>query len=77
MFFSLYEWTDHMLSVSNNGAAAVVWREAILMRVFGSQYPYLSEEQAEEYFKTTPKISTLRVIDRCSQYAFAGNLYRA
>ncbi len=53
--FSLYEWVDHMLSVSNNGAASVVWRETILMNVFGISYPNLTEEQAEEYFKTTSK----------------------
>jgi hypothetical protein len=53
--FSLYEWIDHMLSVSNNGAASIVWREALLMRVFGQAYPSLTEEQASEYFKTTPK----------------------
>jgi hypothetical protein len=53
--FSLYEWADHMLSVSNNGAATVVWREAILMRVFGEEYPKLTEEAAEAYFKNTAK----------------------
>lgn len=53
--FSLYEWMDHMLSVSNNGAASVVWREAILMRVFGEQYLELSEKEAETYFTTTSK----------------------
>jgi hypothetical protein len=53
--FLLYEWLDYMMSVSNNGAASVCWREAILMRVFGSRYPGLTEEKAEEYFKTTPK----------------------
>ncbi|MFA9389909.1 MAG: serine hydrolase [Prolixibacteraceae bacterium] len=53
--FSLYEWADHMVSVSNNGAASVVWREVILMRHFGKAYPYLTEEQATEYFKTTPQ----------------------
>ncbi len=53
--FTLYEWLDHMLSVSNNGAASVVWRETILLNVFGNDYPNLTEEQAEEYFKTTPK----------------------
>ncbi|MCB0586627.1 MAG: serine hydrolase, partial [Phaeodactylibacter sp.] len=53
--FSLYEWADHMLSVSNNGAAAVVWREVILMRVFGEKYPELTEAEAEEYFRKTPK----------------------
>ncbi|MEM9836358.1 MAG: serine hydrolase [Bacteroidota bacterium] len=50
--FSLYEWLDHALSVSNNGAASVIWREAILMRVFGQQYLSLTEEQANDYFKT-------------------------
>ena len=53
--FSLYEWTDHMVSVSNNGAASVVWREVLLMRHFGKAYPLLNEEQATEFFKTTPK----------------------
>lgn len=53
--FLLYEWLDFMMSVSNNGAASVCWKEAILMRVFGTRYPSLTEEQAEEYFNTTPK----------------------
>ncbi|MFI8604429.1 serine hydrolase [Cellulophaga baltica] len=53
--FSLYEWTDHMLSVSNNGAASIVWREALLMAAFGKEYPELTEEKALAYFKTTPK----------------------
>lgn len=53
--FLLYEWLDHMLSVSNNGAASVCWREAILMRVFGKRYPDLSEEEAEEWFRQTAK----------------------
>ena len=53
--FSVYEWLDHMLSVSNNGAASVCWREAVLMHVFGKAYPELTEEEAENYFKNTPK----------------------
>lgn len=53
--FSLYEWADHALSVSNNGAASVVWREVILMREFGKAYPTLTEQQGENYFKTTAK----------------------
>jgi hypothetical protein len=53
--FSLYEWIDHMLSVSNNGAAAVVWREAILLRVFQKEYPNLTEEAAAAYFRTTSR----------------------
>lgn len=53
--FSLFEWADHMLSVSNNGAASVLWREVILMRVFGQKYLTLTEKEAEEYFKITSK----------------------
>ncbi|SFC06377.1 hypothetical protein SAMN04487891_105167 [Flagellimonas taeanensis] len=53
--FSLYEWADHMLSVSNNGAASIVWREALLMAAFGEKYPGLTEEEAMAYFKETPK----------------------
>ncbi|MBN1649859.1 MAG: hypothetical protein JW857_00945 [Bacteroidales bacterium] len=53
--FSLYEWADHMLSVSNNGAASVVWRELILMHHFGVDYPQLTESEADEFFKITPK----------------------
>ncbi|MAQ76121.1 MAG: hypothetical protein CL613_07300 [Aquimarina sp.] len=55
--FSLYEWADHMVSVSNNGAASVVWREALLMAAFGEHYETLTEEQAETYFKETPRDS--------------------
>ena len=53
--FLLYEWLDYMMSVSNNGAASVCWRETILMRVFGAAYPTLTETEAEAYFRNTPK----------------------
>jgi hypothetical protein len=53
--FTIYEWIDHMLSVSNNGAASVVWREAILMRVFGTRYPDLTEKEAFAFFEDTPR----------------------
>ncbi len=53
--FSLFEWADHMLSVSNNGAASIVWREVLLMAAFGDAYPTLTQEQADTYFKETPR----------------------
>ncbi|MBD3863881.1 serine hydrolase [Olleya marilimosa] len=53
--FSLFEWADHMLSVSNNGAASIVWREVLLMQAFGDKYPELTETDALDYFKTTEK----------------------
>jgi len=54
--FSLYEWTDHMLSASSNAAASVVWKELILMRAFGAAYPPTPEEE-QIFFKRTPKDS--------------------
>jgi len=55
--FSLYEWLDHMVSVSNNGAASVMYREAMLMRAFGTNYFTLDEEKAENFFKETRRDS--------------------
>lgn len=52
--FSLYEWADHMISASNNAAASIVWKEAILMHAFADQYPPTAEEEAE-FFKVTSK----------------------
>ena len=48
--FTLYEWLDHMVSVSNNGAASVVFRETVLMHVFGDEYPTITNDKAEEFF---------------------------
>jgi len=52
--FSLYEWADHMLSASANSAASIVWKEALLMRAFGPDYPP-TPEQEQEFFAKTPK----------------------
>jgi hypothetical protein len=59
--FSLYEWLDYMLSASNNSAASVVWREAILIHVFGKAYPYLTAEQTIEYFSTTSQAQLMQM----------------
>ena len=53
--FTLYEWADHMMSVSNNGAASILWREVLLMAAFGKNYPALTQEEADAYFKNTPR----------------------
>lgn len=55
--FTLFEWLDHMVSVSNNGAASIMYREAMLMAAFGKDYPRLSNEDAETYFEETPRDS--------------------
>ncbi|MGB5982551.1 MAG: serine hydrolase [Nonlabens sp.] len=66
--FTLYEWMDHMLSVSNNGAASIVWREALLMNIFGDKYFGLTQEEADKYFETADrKEITNRAIDLVNQ----------
>jgi hypothetical protein len=37
--FSLWEWLDHMLSQSSNAAGSFSWKEAMLLRKFGTSYP--------------------------------------
>jgi len=51
---SLYEWADHAISASNNAAASIVWKEAMLMHVFGNKYPPTAEQEAT-FFKETSK----------------------
>ncbi len=53
--FRLSEWLDHAISASANGAGSIVWREAMLIREFGPAYPALSDEEREDYFRSTPK----------------------
>ena len=53
--FTLYEWVDHMVSVSNNGAASIVYREVLLMAAFGEKYPDLTQEETDAYFKETER----------------------
>jgi hypothetical protein len=52
--FSLWEWVDHMASPSSNAAGSMVWKQALLMREFGSRYPPSAEEEAA-FFNDTPK----------------------
>jgi hypothetical protein len=51
---SLAEWVDHMISASANSAGSTVWKEAMLLRHFGADYPP-TLEQEHEFFATTPK----------------------
>jgi hypothetical protein len=51
---SLWEYLDWMLSVSSNSAAAMVMRDAMLLRHFGRDYP-VSEEALHAFFKDTPR----------------------
>ncbi|MDX2481566.1 MAG: serine hydrolase [Desulfuromusa sp.] len=50
---SVWEYLDWMLSVSSNSAAAMVMRDAMLLKHFGQSYP-VSEEEIKTFFSTTP-----------------------
>lgn len=50
----LSEWLDHAISASANGAGSIIWREAMLIRHFGAEYP-ISAELREQFFANTPK----------------------
>jgi len=50
---SVWEYLDWALSVSSNSAAAMVMRDAMLLRHFGRDYP-VSEERIHAFFANTP-----------------------
>lgn len=52
--FRLSEWLDHAISASANGAGTIIWREAMLIRHFGAEYPK-SFEESERFFRETRK----------------------
>ncbi len=51
---NVWEYLDWMLSVSSNAAAAIVMRDAMLLRQYGKDYPP-GEEEIKRFFKETPK----------------------
>jgi len=54
--FRLSEWLDHMISPSANAAGSVVWRETMLLKQFGQQYPPTAEDR-QAYFQSTSRKS--------------------
>ena len=52
--FNLWEWLDHMLSQSSNAAGSTVWKQAMLIRRFGTGYPRSKAEQ-DAFMRDTPK----------------------
>jgi hypothetical protein len=60
---SLWEYLDWTLSVSSNSAAAMVMRDAMLLRHFGQAYP-VSEEEIKTFFTTTPGSELTRLFQR-------------
>jgi hypothetical protein len=57
---SLWEYLDWMLSVSSNSAAAMVMRDAMMLRHFGQDYP-VSEEEIRTFYSETPGADLTRL----------------
>ena len=60
---SLWEYLDWALSASSNSAAAMVMREAMLMRQYGRNYPP-SEEALQRFFRETPRAELTELFRR-------------
>ena len=50
---SLWDWMDWMLSASNNGAAATMQEQVMLLKHFGRDYPPTPEQKAKFFEDTT------------------------
>ena len=59
----MWEYLDWTLSVSSNSAAAMIMRDAMLLRHFGQAYP-VSEEQIDTFFKDTPRGELTRLFQQ-------------
>lgn len=57
---NVWEFLDWMLSVSSNAAAAIIMRDAMLLRHYGKDYPP-AEEEIARFFKDTPKKELTRL----------------
>ena len=60
---SLWEYLDWTLSVSSNSAAAMIMRDAMLLRHFGQAYP-VPEEEIRAFFADTPAAELTRLFQR-------------
>ncbi|MFC1689675.1 hypothetical protein ACFL07_08490, partial [Pseudomonadota bacterium] len=60
---SVWEYLDWMLSVSSNSAAAMMMRDAMLLKHFGQDYP-VSEEAIKAFFDDTPSAELTRLFQQ-------------
>ena len=60
---SLWEYLDWMLSVSSNSAAAMVMRDAMLLRHFGKNYP-VPEEEIKTFFSSTSRAALTKLFQQ-------------
>lgn len=61
--FSLWEWIDHMISPSSNAAAAMVWKQAMLLNHYGMAYPVEAAVEREYFDTTSPTMLSKKAIE--------------
>ena len=69
---SLIVFLDWMLSASSNAAAAMVMRETLLLKQFGTAYP-LSSERGEAFFVDTKKQDLKQLLETTLQGSMTRN----
>lgn len=69
---SLWEYLDWMVSPSSNAAAAMLAREAVLMRALGPAYPP-APEAASAFFEQTPRGELAGLLERAIQQPVTDN----
>jgi hypothetical protein len=60
---NVWEYLDWTLSVSSNSAAAMLMRDAMLLRNFGTQYP-IAEAEILPFFANTPAADKTRLFQK-------------
>ena len=65
--FTLFEWIDHALSPSSNAAGATSWKQAMLLRRFGSSYPPSAEQETTFFSQTSKTELTQRSLEVIEQ----------
>ncbi len=69
---SLWTYLDWMLSASSNAAASMVLKHLMLLVQYGTAYP-VSETDAQQFFKTTPKKQLAALLAKALQDPVARN----
>jgi hypothetical protein len=69
---SLWEYLDWTLSISSNAAAAMVMKNAMLLRHFGKDYP-VTDDEADRFFKKSSRRQLRELYERTALEPFTRN----
>ena len=69
---SLWEYLDWTLSISSNAAAAMVMKNAMLLKHFGKDYP-VSEDEANRFFKNSSRKQLRALYEQTALEPFTRN----